>query len=70
MSDQLWNSSATDLARLIRTKQVSSREVVAAHLARIEAVNPKVNAITALLAESALAAADIADKREAIEPRF
>jgi amidase len=68
MSDQLWNSSATDLAQLIRTKQVSSREVVAAHLARIEAVNPKVNAITAVLAESALAAADVADKQEALSP--
>jgi amidase len=68
MSDQLWNSSATDLAQLIRTKEVSSREVVQAHLDRIEAVNDKVNAITVVLAESALAAADIADKQEPLGP--
>ena len=36
---------ATALAALIRTKQLSSREVVQAHLDRIEAVNPKINAI-------------------------
>ena len=32
---------ATALAALIRTKQLSSREVVQAHLDRIQAVNPK-----------------------------
>jgi amidase len=68
MSDQLCNSSATDLALLIRKGEVSSREVVQAHLDRIEAVNSKVNAITVVLAESALAAADIADKQEALGP--
>jgi aspartyl-tRNA(Asn)/glutamyl-tRNA(Gln) amidotransferase subunit A len=53
---------ATALAALIRTKQLSSREVVQAHLDRIEAVNPKVNAVVTLMADQALTSADAADK--------
>jgi aspartyl-tRNA(Asn)/glutamyl-tRNA(Gln) amidotransferase subunit A len=53
---------ATALAALIRTKQLSSREVVQAHLDRIEAVNPKINAVVTLMAEQALTSADAADK--------
>jgi aspartyl-tRNA(Asn)/glutamyl-tRNA(Gln) amidotransferase subunit A len=53
---------ATALAALIRTKQFSSREVVQAHLDRIEAVNPKINAVVTLMAEEALTSADAADK--------
>ena len=45
---------ATALAALIRTKQLSSREVVQAHLDRIEAVNPKISAVVTLMAEQAL----------------
>jgi amidase len=47
---------------------VSSREVVDAHLARIEAVNPTLNAITVVLAERARAAADAADTSEPSGP--
>jgi aspartyl-tRNA(Asn)/glutamyl-tRNA(Gln) amidotransferase subunit A len=50
------------LAALIASKQVSAREVVQAHLGRIAAVNPKINAIVTLLADDALHAADAADK--------
>jgi aspartyl-tRNA(Asn)/glutamyl-tRNA(Gln) amidotransferase subunit A len=53
---------ATALAALIRTKQLSSHEVVQAHLDRIEAVNPKINAVVTLMAEDALTSADAADK--------
>ena len=53
---------ATALAALIRTKQLSSREVVQAHLDRIEAVNPQINAVVTLMAEQALASADTADR--------
>jgi aspartyl-tRNA(Asn)/glutamyl-tRNA(Gln) amidotransferase subunit A len=53
---------ATALAALIRTKQMSSREVVQAHLDRIHAVNPPINAVVTLMAEDALKSADIADK--------
>jgi aspartyl-tRNA(Asn)/glutamyl-tRNA(Gln) amidotransferase subunit A len=52
---------ATELAALIRTKQLSSREVVQAHLDRIKTINPKINAIVTLMAEDALKSADLAD---------
>src|SRR5215475_10637535 len=41
-SDELCTLSAIELARRIRQKQVSAREVMAAHLARNERVNPKI----------------------------
>jgi aspartyl-tRNA(Asn)/glutamyl-tRNA(Gln) amidotransferase subunit A len=53
---------ATTLAALIRTRQLSSREVVQAHLDRTAAVNPKINAVVTLMGEAALQAADTADK--------
>jgi amidase len=49
------------LARAIRAREVSSREAVESCLARIAAVNPRVNAIVDLMADEALAAADKAD---------
>ena len=54
--------SAIELAARIRRKQVSAREVMAAHLAQIERVNPKVNAIVTLVAERAMADAARADE--------
>jgi Asp-tRNA(Asn)/Glu-tRNA(Gln) amidotransferase A subunit family amidase len=33
---ELWRMSATELAEAIRSRQVSSQEVIEAHLARIE----------------------------------
>jgi amidase len=53
---------ATELARLIRARQVSCLEVMQAHLAQIERLNPLVNAIVTLLPERALAAARAADE--------
>jgi len=57
----LWRMSATDQAAAIRSGQASSREVIEAHLRRIEAVNPAVNGVTVVLGEQALAAANAAD---------
>ncbi len=62
MTESLWRQSAGELAKAIREKDVSSREVVAAHLARIAAVNPRINAVTEVLEASALAGADAADR--------
>lgn len=45
MNDDLTACSATRLAELIRTRAVSPVEVVAAHLRRIEAANPSLNAV-------------------------
>jgi len=65
MSGELYYRSATELAVLLRSKQVSAREVVLAHLDRIEAVNGRVNAIITLTAELALARADEQDRTAA-----
>jgi len=59
---ELWRKSALELAAMIRDHQVSSREVVQAHLDRVAEVNPYLNAIVRLLPEEALAAADAADR--------
>ena len=56
MTKEIIFSDATRLAELIRTKEVSPLEVVQAHLDRIAAVNPKINAIVTL-ADGALKAA-------------
>jgi amidase len=61
-SDELCDLSAIELAARIRRKDVSAREVMAAHLARIERVNPRVNAIVTLVAERAMADAARADE--------
>lgn len=53
MTDELHYADATKLAELIRTKEVSPVEVVKAHLDRIGAVDPLVNAIVTV-AEGAL----------------
>src|SRR5256885_11266996 len=53
MSD-LCFLTAVELAERIRRRDVSVTEVVRAHLAQIERVNPKVNAIVTLTAERAL----------------
>ena len=54
--------TATELSRRIRTREISAREVMETHLAQIERVNPKVNAIVTLVPEQALDMADAADK--------
>ncbi len=53
------------MARLIRTKKLSAREALAAHLKQIERVNPKVNAIVTLVPEMAADAAAKADEMQA-----
>src|SRR5256714_3234677 len=58
-------TSTVEMARLIRTKKLSAREALAAHLKQIERVNPKVNAIVTLAPEMAAAAAAKADEMQA-----
>ena len=69
---ELLTSSAVALARRIRSRQSSSREVVEAHIARIEAVNPALNAMVVDRFALALAEADAADaavaRGEALPP--
>ena len=61
----LTEMSATELAHLIRSGHVSAREVVDAHIARIEAVDDKLNAVVIRLFDAARAEADEADRRRA-----
>jgi amidase len=62
---ELCAMSATELARAIRSGRVSSREVIEAHLQRIEGVNPAVNAVPVVLAEQALDLARACDRAAA-----
>lgn len=58
---ELWASDAVTLAGLLRRREVSAREVTGAHIERIEAVNPVVNAIVTRTFEQAMAHATAAD---------
>jgi amidase len=61
----LCATSAVDLARMIRSRELSATELLEAVLARIEAVNPPVNAIVTLAPEPARAVAADLDARAA-----
>jgi amidase len=63
--DELCDLTAVELAARIRRKQLSAREVMTAHLARIERTNPKINAIVTLVADRAIADARRADEHQA-----
>jgi amidase len=64
-AEELCHLSASDLAARIRTRQVSARELMSAHLAQIERINPKVNAVVTLVAERAMTDAARADEAQA-----
>ena len=57
----LCDLTAREIIALIRRRMVSSREVMAAHLTRVEQVNPALNAIVTLVTDAALDGADRAD---------
>ena len=60
---ELWRHTATDLAALVRSRKVSAREVAADALARLDAVNPAINAVVEHRPEEVLAQADVIDAR-------
>ena len=43
--EDLWRLSATDIAALVKSKKISAKEAASAALARLDAVNPKINAV-------------------------
>jgi amidase len=51
----LWRLSATELAALIGSKKVSAMDAATAALARLDAVNPKINAVVDYRPEDVLA---------------
>jgi amidase len=61
--NELCGLCACELAQRIRTRDVSAREVMAAHLDRIAQLNPRLNAIVTLDADGAMARAAAADDR-------
>ncbi|UPO78724.1 amidase [Arthrobacter sp. Helios] len=61
--------SAAALSSALRSRAISAREALAAHLAQIEAVNPQINAVITLDPEGALALAAAADQRAAAAGR-
>ncbi len=56
-----WRWDASQTAEAVHAKQVSAREVTLSALARLDAVNPKLNAVIQFMPEQALAAADAVD---------
>ena len=67
--NELITRSATTMARAIRDREVSSVDLVRAHLDRIEQVNPALNAVVQMCAERALEEAERADQAGAILDR-
>lgn len=65
MRDEIYAMSATEMAAAIRSGRLSARELMQAHLERIEAFNPQLNAIVTLHADQALEAARAADEAQA-----
>ena len=60
-SNELCLLTATELAHRIATKEISSREVTEAHIARIESINPTINAVVTTVFDLALNRADELD---------
>lgn len=61
--NDLCFTSAVELSRALRLREVSAREVLRAHLDHIDRVNPTVNAVVTLDPERAMAEAAAADER-------
>jgi len=59
--EDLWRLSAADVAALIRSKKVSATEAASAALARLDAVNPKINAVVDHRPQDVLAQAAAVD---------
>src|ERR1700754_781267 len=57
----LWRLSAADLASLVQAKKVSAMDAATAALARLDAVNPKINAVVDHRPEDVLAQAGAID---------
>ena len=62
MSDELCFKTATEQQQLLRSRDISVRQLTVAHLNRIEKLNPCLNALVTLVADEALQDADKADE--------
>jgi hypothetical protein len=59
--EDMWRLSTADLAKLIKSKEVSAKEATTAALARLDAVNPRINAVVDHNPADALAQASVVD---------
>src|ERR1700675_1037429 len=70
--EDLWRLPGAELAGLIRSKKVSAREAASAALARLDTVNPKINAVVDHRPKDVLAQAEAIDaaiaRNEALGP--
>ncbi len=62
---EIWQWDAATTVDQVASGAVSTRQVVEAHLARLDAVNPQLNAVTNDIREHALVAADARDASQA-----
>ncbi|TVQ34635.1 MAG: amidase [Geminicoccaceae bacterium] len=65
MADELWRWSASEVRARVGAGEVSAREVTAAAIARMEAVNPALNAVVISCADEAMARAGELDEAQA-----
>jgi amidase len=63
MLSELAFADATDLAELVRRRELAPGELVGASIARIEVLNPRLNAVVTPMFEQAIAAAERVDLR-------
>lgn len=63
MDEQIAFAGSAELARRLRSREVSSRELVELYLSRIERLEPRLNAYRVVLAQSAMAQATECDRR-------
>jgi amidase len=64
-STPIWQWSAVETADAIRSRRASAEEVVTAHVDRLRAANPPINAVVVDLTALALETARAADRRQA-----
>jgi amidase len=65
MSEDIWRWSAAETARAIAAGEVTAEAVTLAHVARLHAANPALNAVVVDLSEQAIEAAQAADRARA-----
>jgi amidase len=65
MADPTWQWSAVDTAATIRERRATAEQVVVAHVERMRAVNPSLNAVVVDLSAQAIEAARAADRAQA-----
>src|SRR5437868_8898705 len=66
----LWRLSAADIAALIKSKKISAQRAASAALARLDAVNPSINAVVDHRPDDVLAQAEAVDAAIALKQQL